>query len=163
MDFEPESIVADLQAAIRDRLVADSWFAGIDVYTPDDTNEAAGEDQVAGDIEQRIEQSLSALDKGLCIVVMLPRLRGFAFDSPGLYADNVPVVVRVVEAPLVNRAATGTRKTASMVALRIARRIHHHTYRDCALVVQDCALVPDENNLIWDVVFRTSLDLPALP
>lgn len=162
MTFEPESIVADLQDAVRGRLTSDIWFSGIDIFTPDDKNDAAGENQLAADIEQRIEQALSAVSKGVCVIVLLPKLRGFASDSPGVLAENVPLVVRIVEAPLVNRSATGTRKTASVVAMRVMRRLHHFTYRDCALTLQDAGLVPDENNLIWDVIMKTTLDVPVL-
>lgn len=161
MDFDPEDIVADLQAAIRDHVIADTWFSGIDVYTPDDMADR-GDDQAIGDIEQRITQSLSALDKGVCVIVMLPTLQSFASDAPGVLAENVQVRIRIVENALVNRGSNGTRKTCSTVAMRVLRRCHLYTYRDITLTEQSAGLVPDPENVVWDCVYRIALNLPAL-
>jgi len=160
--FEPEAMIVDFQAAIRERLLSDTWFSGIDIFTPDDVDQSGKASETPADIEQRIEQSLSALSKGVCVICALPALQGIASDAPGIYAENVPVFVRVVENPQVNRAPDGTRKTYSMVGLRITRRLHHFTYRGCAVVIQRSGAVPDPENLIWDVVARTAFDFPSL-
>lgn len=162
-DLDPDSVVVDFQADIKARLLSDTWFSGIDIFTPDDMDDSGKTSDAPADIEQRLEQSLSSLGKGICIIVALPGLQGIAFDAPSIVADNVPVLVRVVENPLVNRGAAGTRKTYSMVGLRITRRLHHYVFRDeCTVVVQRSGAVPNPDNLVWDVVAKTSLNIPAL-
>lgn len=162
-DIDPDAVISDFQAAIKTRLLSDTWFSGIDIFTPDDMDNAGKESETPADIEQRIEQSLSSLGKGVCIIVAVPSLQGIAADAPSIVADNVPVLVRVVENPLINRAPTGTRKTYSMVGLRITRRLHHFVFRDeCTLVVQRSGSVPSPDSLVWDVVSKTSLNIPAL-
>jgi hypothetical protein len=163
MPVDPDAIIVDLQAAIKAHLAGDPWFMGIDIFTPDDMDDAGRASETPGDIEQRIEQSLSALGKGVAIIVAVPALRGIAFDSPGVLADNVPVLVRIVENPLVNRGAGGTRKTYSMVGIRVTRRLHHFVFRDeTSVVLQRSGAVPNPDNLVWDVVARTSLNLAVL-
>lgn len=161
VSIESEVIVTDLQAAVRECLTSDSWFTGIDVFTPDDMGQD-GENKTPGDIEQRIEQSLSSLKRGICVIVVLPEIGSISPDSRGIYADAVPLVVRIVENPLVNRSANGTRKTASMAAVRVMRKLHHFTYRDCVVAVKSAKRIPDENALIWDVTLQTSLNLPEI-
>lgn len=160
---DPDSIVADFQAAIKERILSDTWFSGIDIFTPDDMDNSGKESETPADMEQRIEQSLSSLGKGVCIIVALPALNGIATDAPSIVADNVPVLVRVVENPLVNRGNSGTRKTYSMVGIRITRRLHHYVFRsECSIVVQRSGSVPSPDSLVWDVVAKTSLNIPAL-
>jgi hypothetical protein len=161
MDFEPETLLLDLQQAIKQRLISDTWFSGMDVFTPDDFTES-GENQAAADLEQRIEQSLSSLKKGVCILILFPKISGIASDAPGILADNVPLFVRIVENPMVNRASSGLRKTASMVMIRVMRRLQHFAYRECVIVLSDSKHVPDETNLIWDVIGKTAVNFPAL-
>lgn len=161
MDFESETLLVDLQQAIKQRLISDTWFSGIDIFTPDDFTES-GENTAAADLEQRIEQSLSSLKKGVCILILFPKISGIATDSPGIMAENVPLYVRIVENPLVNRTTSGLRKSASMVMIRVMRRLQHFTYRDCSIVVSDSRHVPDETNLIWDVIGKTAVNFPAL-
>ena len=158
--FEIENIVTDLQNAIRSWLTDDTWFSGIDVFTPDDMS-AEGTNKTPSDIEQRINQSLGSL-KGVCMIVVLPVFGSVASDSPGIFSDNVPVMVRIIENPLINRGANGTQKTASMIATRVMRRLQHFTYRECVVVIKTAKRIPDENSLIWDVSAQTSLNLPAL-
>lgn len=158
--FDVENIVTDLQDAIRTQLTSDPWFSGIDVFTPDDMS-AEGTNKTPSDIEQRISQSLGSL-KGVCMIVVLPVFGSVASDSPGIYSDNVPIMIRIVENPLINRSANGTRKTASMIATRVMRRLQHFAYRDCTIVVKTGKRVPDENSLIWDVTAQTALNLPAI-
>lgn len=162
-DIDPDAVISDFQAAIKARLLSDTWFSGIDIFTPDDMSNDGKESETPADIEQRIEQSLSSLGKGICIIVAIPSLQGIASDAPSIVADNVPVMVRTVENPLINRGSSGTRKTYSMVGTRITRRLHHFVFRDdCSLVVQRSGAVPSPDSLVWDVVAKTSLNIPAL-
>jgi hypothetical protein len=159
--FEPESLLVDLQTAIKQHLIADTWFSGIAMFTPDDMTEK-GSNEGPSDIEQRIEQSLSSLKQGVCILILFPQISGIASDSPGIYADNIPIFIRVIENPLVNRGSSGIQKTASMVMIRIMRRLQHFSYRECVLVLQTARHVPDESNLVWDVIGKTAVNFPAL-
>ena len=161
MNFEPENIITDLQEAIRGQCTSDPWFAGIDIFTPDDVSQE-GEARTPSDIEQRIEQSLSPLSKGICIIIVLPVIGSVAPDSPGIYSDSIPLVIRIVENPLVNRGDNGTRKTSSMTAIRIMRRLQHFTYRECLVTIKSAKRVPDENALVWDIQAQTSLNIPEL-
>jgi len=158
--FETDSIVTDLQNAVRAHLIADPFFSGIDVYTPDDMS-AESMNKTPSDIEQRINQSLGSL-KGVCMIVVLPVFGSVASDCPGIFSDNVPVVIRVIENPLINRGPNGTQKTASMLATRVMRRLQHFTYRECVIVLKTAKRIPDDNSLIWDVSAQTSLNLPVL-
>jgi len=166
MDFDMaieqsiDGIVTDLQDALRGRILSDPWFSGIDIFTPDDMS-ADGLNKVPADIEQRITQTLSSV-KGLCIVIALPAYGSVSPDSPGIYSDDVPILVRVIENPQMNRSSRGLKKPAGTVATRIMRRLHHFTYRDCVIVVKSAKRIPDENALIWDVISQTALNLPPL-
>ena len=161
--FDPDAVIVDLQTQIKARLVSDDWFSGIDIFTPDDVD-ASGKPQAMADIAQRVAQSLAS-NKGLCIIVAVPDLVDFQPDSPGIYADQVSVIVRIIEVPTVNRTPIGTFKTVSMVGIRTTRRMHHFTYMDNALTIKRSGIIPtdpEEGKLVWDVVLRTRLELPAL-
>jgi hypothetical protein len=163
MSFEPDTILSDLQDAVRDRIAEDSWFGLIDVHTPSDMTES-GSSKTPAVLEQRIEQSLSALKKGACIVVAVPVLSGFSPDAPGVFCDSAVLVCRVIENPLVCRARNGLNKTADQIGMRLTRLLWQFTYRDSAFTPQRSGLVPnqDDSNLVWDLVLKTHLELPPL-
>lgn len=156
-----EGIISDLQDAVRAHLRADTWLSDISVFTPDDLSQD-GAAKTPADIEQRIAQALSPMDKGICIIVALPVLASFAPDAPELYSDEVPMLIRIVENPLVNRSTKGTRRTATMTAIRIMRDLHHFAYRGCILRAKSAKRVPDNDALIWDVQFTTAINIPSL-
>ena len=159
--FAAETIISDLQNAIRGKLAADTYLSGIDIFTPDDVSQD-GTNKLPADIEERINQALSSLKKGLCIIVALPVIDSISPDSPGIYADKVPVLIRVVENPQVNRGVNGTNIKRTMATVRIMLRLQHFTYRDCTVIVERAKRVPDNKALIWDIQARTALNIPAL-
>jgi len=162
--LDVDTVLADMQNAVKGRLVADAWYAGMDIFTPDDMDES-GKLQVVADIQQRVNQSLSAVSKGVCIIVSAPVLTSFACDAPDLYASDVSLLVRIIESPLVNRGATGTRKTASAIGIHSLRALWHFVYLGCTLIPRRAGLVPSEikaGALIWDIVYGTKLDLASL-
>lgn len=117
------------------------------------------------DIENEIERALGTVTEkdgkcGVCIIVLTPRGRSSKPNLPGPYFDSITILVRIVESVIINQSATGTGKPASWYAERVAHGLHHFQTTDKKTVVcTDITLVPDEQNLIYDVSFRTEIGL----
>jgi hypothetical protein len=159
--FDVDTVLVELQNAVRTQLTADTWYSGIDIWTPDDVTDD-GRPQAVADINQRVLQSLSAVSKGVCILVSAPALANFASNSPDLYADDLAILVRIIEAPVINRGATGTRKVASTIGIHTLRRLWHFVFLGATFVPARAGLVPSDiktGTLVWDIVYKTKLDL----
>lgn len=162
--IDPDSVLTAMQDDVRDHLAADTYYSGIDIFTPDDMTED-GKPQAVADIQQRVLQSLAATSKGICVIVSAPALSVFSTDAPGVYADNLALLVRIVESPTINRGATGTRKTAGQLGMHTLRRLWHHTFLGWTFVPVRAGLVPSDlkaGTMVWDITYRTKLDLSAL-
>jgi len=107
------------------------------------------------DIENEIARALGSLG-GVCVIVVTPRARVGTPNLPGPQFDDVDIVVRVIENVIVNQSATGTKIPASAVAEQVAANLHHvHTASGKIILCQQMGLVPDPDNLIYDVNFKT--------
>ena len=121
-----------------------------------------GKLQVVADIGQRVNQALSAIKGGACIIVSIPVIASFGSDAPAVYAETVPLLVRIIENPLVNRGANGTKKTVGTIAVHTLRRLWHFTYLGCTFVPRRAELMPSDikaGTLIWDIQYNTKLNL----
>jgi hypothetical protein len=117
------------------------------------------------DIENEILRAIGPLTEqnaksGVCIIVLTPRARASKPNLPGPYFDNVRIVGRVVENVTVNQSGTGTKKPASQVAEYLANAWHRKILSNGkVLVVTEISIVPDESNLIYDVLATTEFGL----
>ena len=136
-----------LQDELVLKLKSDAELANIDIFT-----------EKTKDIETEIDNSLGSL-KGICMIVITPRLKASKPNVPGPMFDNTTVVVRVIENVMINQDS-GTKMPCLFVAELIATRLHHFTRTDGqACYVDEIVLVPDETNLIYDVICKTIIGL----
>lgn len=150
--------ISSLQNDLREALKAHNYFADIPVLT-----------EKQKDIEYEIEKSLSALageggGRGICCIVLTPKMTVEHPDIPGPYFGNVSIVVRVMENVLVNQGDDGTKKQAGDVALMASALLHHFRKRDFyeAVNCKEVGIVPDPDYLAYDATFTTQFGLPQI-
>lgn len=91
-----------------------------------------------GDMEKKILQKLGTLTgggtakPGLVIVVVLPEITEAATNLPGPPV-SMQIEIRVIEQPLVNRAASGTNIRSSVAAIRVLAALQLRCLGHCAL------------------------------
>lgn len=150
--------VSSLQNDLREALKADNYFADIPVIT-----------EKQKDIEYEIEKSLSALSgegggKGICCIVLTPKMTVEHPNIPGPYFGTVNIVVRVMENVLVNQGDDGTKKQAGDVALMASAILHHFRKKGFyeAVNCKEVGMVPDPEYVSYDAVFTTQFGLQQI-
>jgi len=145
----PVGQLAAIQDDLKALLGADPFFQRIPIFT-----------EKQKDIESEIERALGTLEGGACIIVVTPSANVTNPNIPGPYFDDVPIVIRVVENVLINQGNGGTNIPASAIAEQVAHACHHClTVHGKTIVCVRLALVPDDDNLIYDVTFKTKFGL----
>jgi hypothetical protein len=130
------------------------------------------------DIEASIQKALGPVTQGAtnksgaCVIVITPQCRSTKPNMPGPYFDDVSLIVRAVENVLVNQAKdadgvlleSATGKAASFIAEKIAAALHHQQINQKIIIISDIRQVPDQDNLIYDVIGKTSFGIqPSTP
>jgi hypothetical protein len=115
-------------------------------------------------ISSDIEAALSVL--GVCIFVFPGLVRRVNKNVPGPYAESLQVRLRVIELPDFNKALPDAYELAEMLLVDFAecdlRQVDGlagiNPLQPLDEPIQD---VPDEDYLMFDVLFETSVGLPA--
>lgn len=150
-----------LQTGILNRLDPDRWFDRIPVIT-----------EQLGDIANAVELSVGKL--GTCVVVETPVANLNYTDLPGVYLDDVPIVVTVWENVIINQSNTGSQKHALDTALIVLALLHQYLVPELAdangnmpLVIarpqQTIVKSPDPELLGYHVNLRTNLGFRYTP
>ena len=144
-----QGVLSQLQEDVAARLTSSSEFSDVKIFT-----------EKQKDIESEIETALGSVSGGICAIVLTPKSKVAKPNLPGPYFDPIAVVVHIIENVLVNQGETGTKRPASYLGELTAQRLHlwstsHHRQ----LICEDLSIVPNPDNLIYQVVFRTSAGL----
>jgi len=107
-----------------------------------------------GDLENEIERGLS--ENGLNIIVMTPAGSSDSPDAPIVIIDNLVIVVRLWETPIVNRSTSGTLITVNKATEIVSSYLHHKILDENALVFTRWVPVSSEEGLVRDLFFKTS-------
>lgn len=100
-----------------------------------------------GDMEAKIMRSLGAMTggstgRGGCVaVVMLPEVTDAESNQPGP-PMTFQIQVQVIEQPVINRGAQGTRIRSSKAALRILNALHLQAMGSTLIYAGDKAITP---------------------
>lgn len=119
------------------------------------------------EIQYEIDKALGSLQgqggrSGVFVIVATPKQRVLHPNLPGPVFDDVTVLVRVIEDPLVNQGESGTRKRAVDVAHAVAQTLHHKTRQNLydPLICEEAGAAADNDlpsYVIYDVRFKTGL------
>jgi hypothetical protein len=139
---------------IAARLDADEWFVDINVLT-----------ERKADIVAAIEKSVGPMKgkggkSGTCVVVMSPTASDEYPDAPGAYLHPL-ATVRVLENPLINNSAVGTKKEALSTAKRLVMVLKHFEVDGVfsGLIPNKPTVVPVADPVApvaYEVTFRTA-------
>lgn len=110
--------------------------------------------EVLGDIEKQIEITIA--QTGLAVVLKTPTAQKINTNIFPPYFSEILITARVMERPIVNRAATGVNQPALDVAEAVAYYLHHFTptgITEC-LTAQKIEQVDIRGSLTYDVIFN---------
>ncbi len=154
-------VFSTMQVDAYDELQANPFFSDVPVIVHD-------EKVITNKISELIERLK------ICVVIMTPFGGVLKPDNPGPYLDDVRLMVRVYEKPLINRSAGGTGKTALEVVEQVLATLHHNP-KDANIYEMFKAANPafslttddaDESTIVYNVFFATScglsLSIPAI-
>ena len=113
-----------------------------------------------GDIENMIEMAFAA--GGLLLIVLSPAGSSESPDSASLRIDKLEVRVRIIEVPIINRGANGTRIPINRAVQMVACHLRHQIIAGAALTFVRFEPSPGAEVPTKDVVFTTSLTLHNL-
>ncbi len=107
-----------------------------------------------GDIMTQIEVGLA--ETGLNLIVKVPEGDSDSPDAPIVIIDDLMMVVRIWEDPIVNRGSTGTRIPINKATELVMTHLHHKILGNNALVFKRWRQVGSDDGLVRDVYFQTS-------
>lgn len=107
-----EHVLTTLRDDMAARMDADEWFVDIVVLTEKKADLISAIEKAVGPMKGKAGKS------GTCVVVMSPVATDEYPDAPGAYL-HPQVSVRVLETPLINNSAVGTKKPALSTCKRI--------------------------------------------
>lgn len=120
--------ILQIQADLRTAILADPWFTGIPVVCSE-----------PGNLEAQINTALGKLG----LVITIQPLKGKLQGSTHLDMD---IGITVTEKPLLNRSASGLRKTATQVVINLLRVFSSMSAQ--MMVLDDWDLVNDNDGLL---------------
>jgi hypothetical protein len=97
--------ISQIQADVRTRILADTWFAGVEIFIEDDPAGTAADDKTQ---EDREEAALAA--KGLALKVLSPDVENLDETTDDILLGGL-VAIAVVENRAINRAPGGHGKS----------------------------------------------------
>jgi hypothetical protein len=110
-----------------------------------------------GDIENAIDAALS--ETGLNMIVLSPAGSSDSPDSAAVHLDDLDIVVRIIEIPIINRGETGTRIPINRALQLVATWLHQQIIAGHAITFTRFQPDPNAETPTKDVVFKTSLTL----
>ncbi len=110
-----------------------------------------------GDIENRIQAAFSST--GLLMLVLSPEGSSQYPDAAELHIDDLEIVVRVIEVPLINRSAGGANIPINQALQHVATWLRNRIIAGNALTFSRFKTVAGAKVPTKDVVFKTSLTL----
>jgi hypothetical protein len=148
-DLDPTVIATEgsleaLQVGIVRMLQSDTALAAAKILHEDE-----------GEIENKIESSLS--EQGLILLVMAPEGRSDSPDAACIILDELKVVVRIIEIPLINRDGAGTRIPINRAVELVARSLHQRVIGGHTLVFERFEPDRQAETPTKDVTFSTTL------
>jgi hypothetical protein len=135
-----------LQMAVVAMLKAKPALAAVKIVHEDD-----------GDIENKIEAAFSST--GLLLIVLSPEGRSESPDAASLHLDRLEIKVRIIEVPLINRGAGGSRIPINQAVQHVATWLRNKIIAGNALTFDRFEQDPRADVPTKDVVFRTALTL----
>ena len=144
-------MLTELQTAICAYLNGDAWFATVGKVVsvlPEDKQ----------DLVQEISNALAGI--GVCVIVSTPKM----VVGEHNHQVNVSVVLSVIESPLMNRASSGTGRTAGQIsehalACMLLTQIGGDSWTPLELIRMEMAGATEQGQLIWELEMRTSTNL----
>lgn len=113
-----------------------------------------------GDIDIKIESAFS--ETGLLMIVMSPEGSSESPDANSLHLDNLEIVVRVIEVPLINRGPGGANIPINQAVQHVATWLRNRIIAGNALTFDRFAPLPGAEVPTKDVIFKTALTLSAI-
>ena len=113
-----------------------------------------------GEIENKIESAIS--DQGLIILVMSMEGRSRSPDAAQVILDDLTVVVRIIEMPLINRDPNGTQIPINRAVELVAMALHQQVISGHTLVFEAFEPDPGADLPTKDITFSTTLQFNNL-
>lgn len=138
-------ILTEIPRLVVERLRADSFFSDVPIIAEDvgaDFNQF---------IEDRIEIEIGKI--GLAAIVAPVSANASLENASGIYYERIPVIVRWVEVPAVNRSATGRGLLAPWCVVRTNMLLNNFLLPGLANIFVDdppWVRVPDPERIIYD-------------
>jgi hypothetical protein len=153
-------ILDSIQQEIADLILADPFFEDIAVLT-----------EHTKEIESEINRALGPLNErggkiGAVVIVLTPQAKISFKDVFGPFFDDIKVVALVSVNPTVNNDASGTGKTASAIAEKVATVVHQQTVNSSngPVVADDPGITTIEDEFdSRNVHFRTAGGVATAP
>lgn len=142
------SILSSLQQQLADKLQADIFCEDVPVLSEN-----------LKDINYLVDVAVKKI--GACILVVTPVANTSFPDKAGPYFNQVIIVVRCMENPIINRATGGSGKTALEMAEHVAAILHHFIpegHSEAVRAVSPTIVIGnDPVHLSYDVRFETGV------
>lgn len=145
MSFEGFKLLTQIPELVAARLRSRSFFTDVPIIAED-----VGEDY-ATLIEDRIDAKLGEI--GLVAVVVPVRATAANENVPAVYYEKIPVVIRWIENPVVNRSPAGRKLLAPWCVTATNHYLNNYQLPGLAQIFVDdppWARVPDAERIIYD-------------
>jgi len=145
------SALVRMQQAAVARMQALPYFAPIPIMYERQKN-----------VRAELDKALNVL-KGLAITILTPYGRSTSPASPGPHLSSILLTASCTENVLLNEGSKGTKIPCAEAAEQVAVALHHLVWTTGkTLCFTELRLVPDENYLVYNVVFESSVTLAAI-